>query len=83
MQSLGNHEFDDGPEGLAPYLKNISTPVVACNLNISQEPIMQNTGITPSKIIKVNGIEIGVIGYLTPETKVSCHQYSIIIEKKF
>ncbi|KAF9823704.1 hypothetical protein SFRURICE_001412 [Spodoptera frugiperda] len=38
--ALGNHEFDDGPEGLAPYLKALKAPVLAANMDVSEEPIL-------------------------------------------
>lgn len=68
-QSLGNHEFDDGVEGLAPFIQNISIPVLAANLNVSQEPGLRK--LRPSVILNVGSKKVGVIGYLTPETIVS------------
>lgn len=70
LQSLGNHEFDDGPSGLAPYLRNVSVPVLGCNLGLAGEPSMANTTVTPSIVIERGGLRIGIIGYLTPETMV-------------
>ncbi|KAG8338396.1 hypothetical protein J6590_000059 [Homalodisca vitripennis] len=66
---LGNHEFDDGIPGLVPYIKAVSTPIVCSNLNISQVPELKLPKLTPSVVLTVNGTKIGVIGYLTPETK--------------
>lgn len=71
FQSLGNHEFDDGVEGLVPFLNNISAPVVTCNLDLKYEPELENSPLKPSIVIQTNGVKIGIIGYLTPETKVS------------
>ncbi|KAL5239248.1 hypothetical protein ACI65C_006658 [Semiaphis heraclei] len=67
---LGNHEFEDGPEGLAPFLKskNISSiPIVGANINIEGEPSLTN--IQPSTVLTVGGHTVGVIGYLTPDTE--------------
>ena len=70
LQSLGNHEFDDGVAGLAPYLGNITVPVVGANLDLTKEPSLANH-LKPSTVLTVDGHKIGVIGYLTPETMVS------------
>ncbi|XP_065212271.1 snake venom 5'-nucleotidase-like [Planococcus citri] len=78
--SLGNHEFDDGVDTLARYLKNISIPVVACNLNFSLEPSLQLPILTPSFIIEKNNQKIGVIGYLLPETKNSSNTRNVIFD---
>lgn len=72
LQSLGNHEFDDGVKDLQLFLKNITIPVVACNLNLSNEPLLDNVpNLMKSKVLMVKGRQIGIIGYLTPVTKVS------------
>ncbi|XP_071439003.1 protein 5NUC-like [Hetaerina americana] len=65
---LGNHEFDDEVRGLVPFLQNISTPVVVANMDASEEPTLKPY-VKPSVILHVGGIQIGVIGYLTPSTK--------------
>ena len=40
--AVGNHEFDDGPEGLAKFIDAVSFPVVSGNLDLSQEPIQNH-----------------------------------------
>lgn len=67
--SLGNHEFDDGPDGLAPFVNSLmanGVSVVCANLNITKEPKLKN--IRPSVVLTRNDRKIGVIGYLTPDT---------------
>lgn len=67
---MGNHEFDDGVKGLVPFLNNVTFPVVTANLDLSNEPSMQHTkSLKPSVILTAKGRKIGVIGFLTPETK--------------
>ncbi|KAL0276520.1 UNVERIFIED_CONTAM: hypothetical protein PYX00_004078 [Menopon gallinae] len=66
--SLGNHEFDDGVEGLIPFLNAAKFPVVTCNLGLEEEPELKATPLAPSVVFNVTGRRIGVIGYLTPET---------------
>ena len=36
--TLGNHDFDDGIQGLVPFMKNTNFPILACNIDTSQEP---------------------------------------------
>ncbi|ALC41076.1 veil, partial [Drosophila busckii] len=67
--SLGNHEFDKNVEGLIPFLNDVQFPVLACNLDLSKEPELAATKLTNSTVLETNGVKIGVIGYLTPETK--------------
>lgn len=69
FQSLGNHEFDEGAENLGKFLKEIDFPVLAANLNIDKEPSLKVDVLKPSHIFEIEGTKIGVIGYLTPETK--------------
>ncbi|XP_050552692.1 apyrase-like [Spodoptera frugiperda] len=65
--ALGNHEFDDGPEGLAPYLKALKAPVLAANMDVSEEPILAGLFI-PHIVLKRKGRKIGIIGLITPDT---------------
>ncbi|GAB0090191.1 protein 5NUC-like [Sergentomyia squamirostris] len=68
--SLGNHEFDNGVDGLVPFLNNVSFPVLAANLDLKDEPEMASaTSLKPSTVFNVAGHQIGIIGYLTPDTK--------------
>uniref|UniRef100_A0A182VXJ9 Apyrase n=1 Tax=Anopheles minimus TaxID=112268 RepID=A0A182VXJ9_9DIPT len=68
--SLGNHEFDLGVEGLVPFLQEVDFPVLVTNLDLSKTPEMQTTkSLQRSVVFTKAGQRIGVIGYLTPETK--------------
>ncbi|CAK1590242.1 unnamed protein product [Parnassius mnemosyne] len=66
--AIGNHDFDDGPEGLAPYIATLKAPVLAANMNSSKEPILQNL-YKPYVILERSGRKIGIIGLITPDTK--------------
>ncbi|KOB66087.1 Apyrase, partial [Operophtera brumata] len=66
--ALGNHEFDDGPKGLAPYLKALKAPVVAANLDTTNEPTLQGL-YQAHTVVERNGRKIGIIGLITPDTK--------------
>ncbi|XP_058127656.1 protein 5NUC-like [Anopheles ziemanni] len=68
--SLGNHEFDLGVDGLVPFLNEVKFPVVVANLNLSNTPTMRNiSALRRSTVFTKAGVRVGVIGYLTPETK--------------
>lgn len=68
--SLGNHEFDDGVSGLVPFLNTAAFPVLACNLDLnSASEIAATKSFANSTVLEVNGVRVGVIGYVTPETK--------------
>ncbi|XP_047032295.1 uncharacterized protein LOC124639109 [Helicoverpa zea] len=70
FQSLGNHEFDQYVEGLVPFIKNLTAPVLAANLVLDKVPSLQNLeNLKKSIIIEIDKVKIGIIGYLTPETK--------------
>jgi len=65
--TIGNHEFDNGVDGLAPFLTNISFPVVSSNIDASEVPVIDGL-FAPSVILDVNGHKVGIIGYTTTET---------------
>lgn len=53
-----------------PFLNNVSFPVLACNLNLTKEPeLLAAKQLVNSTVLETNGVKIGVIGYLTPDTK--------------
>uniref|UniRef100_A0A1I8Q5Q1 5'-nucleotidase n=1 Tax=Stomoxys calcitrans TaxID=35570 RepID=A0A1I8Q5Q1_STOCA len=67
--ALGNHEFDGGIPGLMPFLEKVQFPIVAANLNLSMVPEMKNNkNLYSSMVLDVNGVHVGVIGYVTPDT---------------
>ncbi|CAH1390170.1 unnamed protein product [Nezara viridula] len=68
LQSLGNHEFDDGVEGLEPFLKTVKTPSVAANLDLSATPGLAQGNLHSSWNLMVAGVNVSIIGYLTPQT---------------
>ncbi|CAB3222173.1 unnamed protein product [Arctia plantaginis] len=68
VHALGNHEFDDGIPGLAPYIKGLKAPVVAANLVSSSDSEIYGL-YQPHVIIEKNGRKIGVIGLITTRTQ--------------
>lgn len=55
---------------MVPFLNTVTFPVLAANLDLSKTPEMTNIpALIPSTIFTKAGKRIGVIGYLTPDTK--------------
>ncbi|SEV97321.1 5'-nucleotidase [Cognatiyoonia koreensis] len=63
--TVGNHEFDDGPEVLAGFIDTVEFPVLMSNADVSQEPLLAEK-LPKSAVIERGGEKIGLIG-LTPE----------------
>ena len=63
--TVGNHEFDDGPEVLKEFVDAVEFPILMSNADISGEPIIAEA-IQKSTVIEKGGEKIGLIG-LTPE----------------
>lgn len=67
---MGNHEFDDGLDGVLPFLNAAKFPILTANINSSAEhPIWHTKSFKRSIVLKVRGVLVGIIGYLTPETQ--------------
>jgi len=65
--TLGNHEFDKGPDFLAGFLKYTTVPVVSANIDASAIPGLDDR-IKPYFIASYGGEKIGIIGLTTKET---------------
>ena len=68
--AVGNHEFDDGPEGLAAFLDKVSLPVISANIDVSQNNLLADK-VQKSTVLEVAGTKVGVVSVLaedTPET---------------
>ena len=63
--TVGNHEFDDGPEVLAGFMDAINFPILMSNADVSGEPLLAGK-LAKSTVIERGGEKIGMIG-LTPE----------------
>lgn len=68
--SLGNHEFDNGPENLARYAAAVPFPLLSANLDTRAEPLLRDR-VTASAVLESAGARIGVVGLTTPETATS------------
>lgn len=58
--TIGNHDFDNGLDGLVKQLPHASFPFINCNYDFSDTPMAGKT--IPHKIFMKEGIKIGVFG---------------------
>ncbi|MGJ8595676.1 bifunctional metallophosphatase/5'-nucleotidase [Sulfitobacter sp.] len=63
--TVGNHEFDDGPEVLASFMSAVNFPILMSNADVSAEPLLADK-LAKSTVIERGGEKIGLIG-LTPQ----------------
>lgn len=63
--TVGNHEFDDGPEVLRGFMDAVNFPILMSNADVSAEPLLAGK-LAKSTVIERGGEKIGLIG-LTPE----------------
>ncbi len=70
--TIGNHEFDLGPDLLARFITETTTaPFISANLDFSNEPalaaLVEQGRIAKSTVVEKQGRSIGIIGATTPE----------------
>ena len=68
MQSLGNHEFDEGRDSLFDYLKVLHTLYVSSNVDFSNDGEIDNL-VETQVVINKGGQRTGVVGILTDEAR--------------
>lgn len=78
--TLGNHEFDKGPEVLGDFIKRARFPMVSANINVTADPVLRpyfsknigNPGeggrIYPAVIKQYGEEQVGIIGLTTQDT---------------
>jgi 5'-nucleotidase len=62
--TLGNHEFDDGEDAIAPFLDVVSFPVTTANVKPNAQSKLGDR-IKPSVVLEIGGEKIGIVGGLT------------------
>lgn len=67
VMAVGNHEFDDGDEGLLKLIENVSFPVVSGNLDVSQSNILAGK-VQNHVVLDVGGEKIGIVSALATTT---------------
>lgn len=71
--TIGNHEFDFGPDVVADFIASFggSLKFVTANLDVSEEPRLaaytQDGSLVASHVVHENGQRIGIVGLTTPE----------------
>lgn len=96
--TIGNHDFDNGMDGLVKQLPNAGFPFLCSNYDFSDTPLLNKT--QPYKIFEKGGIKIGVFGlgielhglvdkklygntqYLDPMEKASTYAHLLKQDKK-
>ncbi|XP_061073067.1 snake venom 5'-nucleotidase-like isoform X2 [Conger conger] len=68
--ALGNHEFDNGVEGLLePFLKQVNFTVLSANIKPNQAVVPELSHyFFPYKIFNVGSDRVAVVGYTSKET---------------
>lgn len=66
--TLGNHEFDEGCDVLADYIRALDTPVLAANLEPGPAcPLRGLEGVRPYEVRDVAGRKVGLVGLANPD----------------
>lgn len=65
--AVGNHEFDDGPEGLSAFLDKVDVPVLSGNIDVENEPALKGK-IAGTMVLSVGGQRIGLVSTLAEDT---------------
>ncbi|MBC7219947.1 5'-nucleotidase C-terminal domain-containing protein [Candidatus Bipolaricaulota bacterium] len=65
--TLGNHEFNEGPSGLAEFAEAVSFPLLCANFDFTEDPLLAGK-ILPYVIVEVGGGRVGIIGLTTAST---------------
>ncbi len=67
VMAVGNHEFDDGDEGLAKLLDGVSFPVISGNLDVSKSNLLAGK-LGNHVVLEVGGEKVAVISALATDT---------------
>ncbi|MDX1742547.1 MAG: metallophosphoesterase, partial [Ruegeria sp.] len=67
VMAVGNHEFDDGPEGLAGFIDAVSFPVISGNLDLSSSTELKGK-VDNHVVLEVGGQKVGIISALATDT---------------
>lgn len=77
FKTVGNHEFDEGPLALVPFLDAIQSPLVLANVDLTEEPELQGKFLNSTVLIR-NGRKVGIIGIIRSDIHVcASYQYCL------
>ncbi|WP_417599642.1 bifunctional metallophosphatase/5'-nucleotidase [Pararhodobacter oceanensis] len=65
--AVGNHEFDNGPEGLMVFAETAEYPLVAANLDVSGNNMLAGR-VVPYAVLTAGDLQVGVVGAITNDT---------------
>ena len=65
--AVGNHEFDDGDEGLRKLTDNVSFPVISGNIDVAGSNVLAGQ-VDDHLILEVGGEKIGIVSALAVDT---------------
>ncbi|MCB1407606.1 MAG: bifunctional metallophosphatase/5'-nucleotidase [Rhodobacteraceae bacterium] len=65
--AVGNHEFDNGPEGLLVFTQSAEYPIVAANLDVSGNTMLAGQ-VVPYAILTAGDLRVGIVGAITNDT---------------
>eukprot|EP01026_Neomeris_dumetosa_P062229 TRINITY_DN58818_c0_g1_i8.p1 TRINITY_DN58818_c0_g1~~TRINITY_DN58818_c0_g1_i8.p1 ORF type:complete len:529 (-),score=75.73 TRINITY_DN58818_c0_g1_i8:338-1924(-) len=68
--TLGNHEFDFGPDALADYVEDVNFPVLSCNMEANGHTRLGNT-VKKYVVKQIDGVNVGILGVTTEYTNVA------------
>ncbi|MDO9415185.1 5'-nucleotidase C-terminal domain-containing protein [Pararhizobium sp.] len=66
--TIGNHEFDDGEDGLATFLDKVQFPVVTANVLASHKSKLGDR-VKPFIVLDAGGQKIGIVGAVANDTE--------------
>ena len=65
--AVGNHEFDDGEEGLATFLEKANFPVLSANVKVDGMSALGDR-VKAYTVLEVGGEKIGIVGAVANDT---------------
>jgi 5'-nucleotidase len=65
--TVGNHEFDEGDDGLAAFLDKVTFPVISSNVLAGYKSKLGDR-IKPSLVLDIGGQKIGIVGAVANDT---------------
>ncbi|WP_068088339.1 bifunctional metallophosphatase/5'-nucleotidase [Polycladidibacter stylochi] len=68
--AVGNHEFDDGPKGLADFIAGAKFPILSGNIDVNNEPLLKGK-VPGTLILEKGGQKVGIISALAEDTDVT------------
>jgi 5'-nucleotidase / UDP-sugar diphosphatase len=65
--TLGNHEFNRGPDSLAQMIETAEFPFTSCNISVTPGSVLDGK-IAPALVLERAGEQIAILGVTTPDT---------------